>query len=42
MRMLEPGGEADLAVKPLRAGDRPRLRSNDFEGYVAVVLQIAG
>jgi hypothetical protein len=38
--MLEPGGEADLALEPLRAERLGQLRPQNFQGDGAVVLEI--
>ena len=39
--MLQPGGQADLAEKPLRAERRGELRTEDLEGDETVVLAVA-
>ena len=40
--MLEPGGEADLALEPLEAEPRGEAGVEDLEGHRAVVLEVAG
>ena len=40
--MLEPGGEPDLALEPLRAERRGQLRMQDLEGDGAVVPNVPG
>ena len=42
MRVLEPGGEPDLALEPLRAERRGQLRMQHLERDGAVVSEVPG
>ena len=42
VRVLEPGGEPDLALEPLRAHGGGELRVEHLQGYGPVVLEVAG
>jgi acetylornithine deacetylase/succinyl-diaminopimelate desuccinylase-like protein len=42
VRVLEPGGEADLALEPLEAERGGEAGVEHLEGHRAVVLEVAG
>ena len=42
MRMLEVGRDLDFRQEPLGTHDRSQLRLEDFEGDLALVLEVVG
>jgi hypothetical protein len=42
VRMLQPGGDVDLAEKPFATDRRPDLGVEDFDRHRSVVLMVLG